>query len=540
MNLEFLQSVALSVANERSAKVVLRKIVEGLASEPNVALARIWLTAAGDICQNCSREEECRVKNRCLHLVASDGHSIQPGKVRLNRLDGNYRRFPLSTQQASSMEATGKVGFIGGTGKAVLLNDVAEHPKWLRDPEWSRREKITSFAGQPLMFRSEIVGVLAIFSRAVLSSNHLATLRAFSDNAAAAIANARAFEEIEQLHQKLELENEYLRGEVREVHAFGDIVGQGSALQKTLQQIELVAPTDTSVLILGESGAGKELIALAIHERSRRKNRSMIKVNCASIPKELFESEFFGHVKGAFTGALKDRTGRFQLADGGTLFLDEVGDIPVELQSKLLRVLQEGEFERIGEDKTRRVDVRIISATNRDLKKEVEAKRFRRDLYFRLSVFPVEVAPLRNRVEDIPLLAEHFLKQACRRLGMPALPLKQKHVLQLQGYNWPGNIRELQNVLERAVIKSGGGALQLDLPEVATEEAVTWMPKVETANNNHEIRTYEQWKEMEKANILAALRQTHWKVAGPGGAAELLGTKPTTLASRIKALGIEK
>ena len=240
-------------------------------------------------------------------------------------------------------------------------------------------------------------------------------------------------------------------------------MGQSNALQNVFQQIELVAPTDATVLINGESGTGKELIALSIHQRSRRKKNPLIKVNCASIPKELFESEFFGHVKGAFTGAIKDRTGRFQLADGGTLFLDEIGEIPLEMQSKLLRVLQEGEYERIGDEKTQKVNVRIVAATNRDLKKEVDAKRFREDLYFRLNVFPLEIAPLRNRIDDIPLLADHFLKQSCRHMGLPKLQLKKKHVNLLQNYDWPGNIRELQNVIERGVyiIKREGTAIGL-------------------------------------------------------------------------------
>ena len=230
-------------------------------------------------------------------------------------------------------------------------------------------------------------------------------------------------------------ENEYLREEVKVAHAFGDIVGESSALRKVLAQVDLVAPADTSVLILGESGTGKELVARAIHERSRRSDRPMIRVNCGSIPRELFESEFFGHVEGAFTGAVRDRAGRFQLADGGTLFLDEVGEIPLELQSKLLRVLQEGTFERIGEEKSQHVDVRIIAATNRDLKKDVEEKRFRQDLYYRLSVFPVEVAPLRERAEDIPLLAANFLSQTCRRLGLTKPRLKQRHVKHCKATN---------------------------------------------------------------------------------------------------------
>ena len=277
-----------------------------------------------------------------------------------------------------------------------------------------RKRGLSAFAGHPLEFRGEILGVLAVFSRERLGPLDFGWLRAFADQAAIAIANARAFEEIERLRRQLESENSYLREEVDEAHAFGEIIGRSPALGKLLEQIELVAPTKASVLILGESGTGKELVARAIHQRSGRSARPLVKVNCAAVPRELFESEFFGHVKGSFTGAVKDRIGRFQLADGGTLFLDEVGEIPLDLQGKLLRVLQEGQIERVGDDETRQVDVRVIAATNRDLEADVAAGRFRQDLYFRLSVFPIEVVPLRERTEDIPLLGPAFFRAAVR------------------------------------------------------------------------------------------------------------------------------
>jgi transcriptional regulator with GAF, ATPase, and Fis domain len=264
-------------------------------------------------------------------------------------------------------------------------------------------------------------------------------------------------------------------------------------------------------------------------------------VNCGAIPRELFESEFFGHVKGAFTGAVRDRIGRFALADGGTLFLDEVGEIPLELQSKLLRVLQEGQFERIGEEVSRQVDVRIIAATNRDLRKEAEENRFRQDLYFRLNVFPITVPPLRERVEDIPLLVHHFLTLACRRLNCPFLQLTQRHLQLLQSYSWPGNVRELQNVMERAVITSRGGPLRLDLVLGDTESQAKRQPSAETRESSEaDFVTEAERKREEQANILAALERTRWKIYGSGGAAELLGMKPTTLASRIKKMGIKR
>jgi transcriptional regulator with GAF, ATPase, and Fis domain len=251
-----------------------------------------------------------------------------------------------------------------------------------------------------------VLGVLAVFARGAVGTECMDWLRTIADHAAAAIATARAFERIEELKRRLELENEYLREEVTRAGAFGELVGQGPALEAVARQIDLVAPTDAAVLVLGESGTGKELVAREVHRRSKRAGRPLIKVNCAAVPRELYESEFFGHARGSFTGALRDRAGRFELADGGTLFLDEVGEIPLELQAKLLRVLQEGELERVGEERTRRVDVRLVAATNRDLRAEAEAGRFRQDLYYRLSVFPVELPPLRKRVEDIPLLAD--------------------------------------------------------------------------------------------------------------------------------------
>ena len=275
-----------------------------------------------------------------------------------------------------------------------------------------------------------------------------------------------ALEELQRLKNRLEQENDYLHEEINADQGFGDLVGRSEVLRSVVRQIEHVAPTNASVLILGESGTGKELVAREIHKRSERQHRPLIRVNCASIPKELYESEFFGHVKGAFTGALKDRAGRFELADEGTLFLDEVGEIPLELQNKLLRVLQEQQYERVGDDHTRQVDVRIIAATNRDLQQEVEAGRFRKDLYYRLNVYPIEIPPLRSRKEDIPLLASHLLALAARKFNCGQLGLTQAHAVTLQGYDWPGNVRELQNVIERAVITSRGNTLRFDLPDL--------------------------------------------------------------------------
>ena len=349
----------------------------------------------------------------------------------------------------------------------------------------------------------------------------------------------RALAENARLREELEQERDYLREEISVSMNFGRIIGRSGVLKGMLAKVDAVARTPASVLILGESGVGKELVAHAIHARSSRSQQALVKVNCASIPQELFESEFFGHVKGAFTGAVKDRVGRFQLADGGTIFLDEVGEIPLELQAKLLRVLQEDEFERVGDDVTHSVDVRIIAATNRNLEQLVVDGRFREDLFYRLSVFPVEVPPLRERREDILQLAKHFIEQTCADFGRPLMKLTRAQAKALQAYSWPGNIRELKNVIERAVILSDGSSLRFDLAPTmpATKPAV---PDTATPSEFPGILTEADMRDFQKENLLKALEQTGWRVSGGRGAAALLGVKPTTLADRIKSYGIKK
>ncbi len=343
-----------------------------------------------------------------------------------------------------------------------------------------------------------------------------------------------------RLREELERERDYLREEVSVAMNFGRIIGTSPALKHMLSQVEAVAQTPASVLILGESGVGKELVARAIHARSPRTDEPLVKVNCASIPKDLFESEFFGHVRGAFTGAHRDRVGRFQLADGGTIFLDEIGEIPLELQGKLLRVLQESEFERVGDDVTRTVDVRVIAATNRDLQELVDNGEFREDLYYRLSVFPIHVPPLRRRMEDVVQLAQHFLDKTCRDFGRKPFRLTNRQVAAIRAYDWPGNVRELKNVIERAVILSKGETLRLDLslPEIAATGEAFDEPHA-VVHDDH-VLTEKELRELHKANLLKALQKTGWRVSGKGGAAELLGLKPTTLADRIKSFGLKK
>ena len=348
----------------------------------------------------------------------------------------------------------------------------------------------------------------------------------------------RTLAENARLREELEQERDYLREEVNVAMNLGRIVGTSPVLQHMLKRVEAVAETPATVLLQGESGVGKELVAHAIHARSRRSEGPLVKVNCASIAKELFESEFFGHVKGAFTGAHRDRIGRFQLADGGTIFLDEVSEIPMELQGKLLRVLQESEFERVGDDVTRSVDVRVIAATNRDLERRIVEGHFREDLFYRLSVFPIDVPPLRDRGDDVIQLAQEFLNKSCKDFGREPMTLTRGQANKLRAYDWPGNVRELKNVIERGVILSRGNVLRLEasLPEATANRADTTSDTLAAA----EFLTEQEMRAFQKKNTIAALKQAEWRVSGPGGAADLLGVKPTTLADRVRTLGISK
>jgi len=434
----------------------------------------------------------------------------------------------------------GTGGKIVATGKQVVLRDLDKDPGELTYISWLRPEKIRGYNGVPIIYKGEVLGLIAVFSRANVPTGAEVWGRVFADHIAGAIANARAFQEIQRLKSQLEQQNAYLQEEVVEAKAFGDLVGQSAALRQIVSQIDLVAPTDASVLILGETGTGKELVAHEIHRRSKRKEKALVRVNCASIPKELYESEFFGHARGAFTGAIKDRAGRFEAAEGGTLFLDEIGEVPLELQGKLLRALQEKRYERVGEDRTRFADVRIVAATNRDLKKEVTAGRFREDLYYRLNVFPIQVVSLRERKEDVALLAQYFIKLSAKELGCPKPRLTPAGMVQLQSYDWPGNIRELRNVIERAVILARGGALEFDLPTGSEVSPAILPTRANEANPEREFFTESEMQQRERNNILAILKKSGWKIKGADGAAELLGVKPTTLLSRMKKMGLKR
>jgi transcriptional regulator with GAF, ATPase, and Fis domain len=514
----------VSMAQSRTLPEVLRSVVTNVAACKNVVVAAIWLINKGDLCETCQFRSRCPDQSRCLHHAAGDGNFVAHPQD-LAPMERAFRRFPLGVP---------KIGSVAATGEPLLLPMLSSDEDWVAESDWFRSEGAVAFAAHPLVFRGETLGVLAIFDREAISESDFAWLRVFADHAAVSIANANAFEEIEYLKARLEEENSYLREEVTAASGGGEIIGDSPALRNVLRQIDLVAASDATVLITGESGTGKELVARAIHGRSPRRDRPMVKANCAAVPEALFESEFFGHVKGAFTGALREKAGRFELADGGTLFLDEIGEIPFAMQAKLLRVLQEQEVERVGDTRSRKVNVRIVAATNRNLKDEVIAGRFREDLFYRLSVFPIENPPLRERRDDIPRLAEHFIRAAAKRLGRKPPKFSETIARQLAAQDWPGNIRELQNAIERAVILAQNG------PLIFEEQAPRTPAPAATPVSDSPLLTRAELKLRERESIAAALAQAGGKVFGPEGAAALLGMKPTTLASRIKALGLQR
>lgn len=639
---EPLLSLAATVTSDQHVESVLRNIVQGLASQPGVALTRIWLLPSADLPGPRQAPSDSPERAGYLRLAASAGTPANSPGEDWSFLQGHFSR--MSTK-------IGKVGEVAANRNPILIKDLAAQNDWIVRPEWAKREGIRSFAGHPLIFRDELLGVIGVFSRKSLVEQEFTWLGLFANQAAIAIANARAFEEVHRLERQLRqivdaipqtiavlspdgtplyvnqtlleytgltiqevmagdfrdrafhsedvarlrsdrlealsrckpFENEQrirrkdgqyrwfliqykplhdeqgrvirwcaagtdiddrvraeqrtrnenlaLREQIERDSMFEDIVGSSDALNKVLHQLRKIAASDSTVMILGETGTGKELIARAIHKWSSRAARAFIAVNCAAIPPSLIASELFGHEKGAFTGATQRRLGRFEAASGGTIFLDEVGDLPPEIQIALLRVLQEREVERVGSDKPIPVDVRVLAATHRDLEKLASDGKFRQDFLYRLNVVPIRMPSLRERAADIPLLIEYFISRFGKKTGKQFSTIDKKSLKLLQEYDWPGNIRELQNVIERAVILSDSDTFAVD--ETWLKREPSEVPRPTAALSGELLR-------QERNMIEAALSESRGRVSGPAGAAAKLGVPTRTLDSKIKRLGIDK
>jgi formate hydrogenlyase transcriptional activator len=534
-DLEFLCQVAAQVAvavdnalNSQNAQIYQQELARErdrlrLLLEVNNALVSTL-----DLHQLLSAISAClrRVMNHdyaSLALYEPDAH-----QVRLQALDFPQGKGLLQEEMAFPIEGTPS-GEVVVTRKPVIITGANLDRYKTSVSRLFIAEGLQSGCIVPLITANRVLGTLSLSSLrpSAFTQEDVDLLMRVANQVAIAIENALAYRQIAELKNQLADEKLYLEEEIRTEYTFEEIVGESAALKRVLSQVETVAPTDSSVLILGETGTGKEVIARAIHDLSPRRERTFVKVNCAAIPTGLLESELFGHEKGAFTGAIAQKVGRFELAHHGTLFLDEVGDIPLELQPKLLRVLQEKEFERLGSTRTQRVDVRVVAATNRDLTQMVEDRLFRSDLYYRLNVFPIVVPPLRERTEDIPLLVRYFAQKHARGMDRRIESIPSEEMEALTRYSWPGNVRELENLIERAVILSRGPTLHVPLPaERLSGEAPAASPvTLEAAEREH---------------ILRALRETNWVIAGPNGAAARLGLKRTTLQSRMAKLGITR
>ncbi len=534
-DLEFLRQVAAQVAvavdnalNSQNAQVYQQELARErdrlrLLLEVNNALVSTL-----DLHQLLSAISAClrRVMN---HDYASLGlYEPDAQQVRLQALDFPQSKGLLHEEMVFPLEGTPS-GEVISTRKPLIVSGANLDGYKTSVSRLFIAEGLRSGCIVPLITANRTLGTLSLSSLrpAAFTQEDVDLLMRVANQVAIAIENALAYREIAELKNKLADEKLYLEEEIRTEYTFEEIVGESPALKAVLSQVETVAATDSSVLVLGETGTGKEVIARAIHDLSPRRERTFVKVNCAAIPTGLLESELFGHEKGAFTGAIAQKVGRFELAHRGTLFLDEVGDIPLELQPKLLRVLQEKEFERLGGTRTQHVDVRVVAATNRDLTQMVEDRLFRSDLYYRLNVFPIVVPPLRERAEDIPLLVRYFAQKHARRMDRHIETIPAEEMEALTRYHWPGNVRELENLIERAVILSRGPALHVPLPEdrLSGEAPAATPVTLEAAERQH---------------ILRALRDTNWVIAGPGGAAARLGMKRTTLQSRMAKLGISR
>jgi formate hydrogenlyase transcriptional activator len=498
---------------------------------------RLLLEVNNAVVSHLNLDDLFPVVSACLRkVIQHDGsalvlHDQQTRNYRVHLLRfAKNESFIEEGEMASDCCAKGPSGIAMATRKVAVFGEEDLRKLSAESPcaQAMVAHGVKTYCSVPLLSHDRAMGTINVgrLSANIFSPEDVELLSEVAKQISIAVENAQTYRELTQLKDKLAKEKLYLEEEVRTEHNFGEIIGNSAALRKVLKEVETVAPTTSTVLIQGETGTGKELIARALHDLSPRRDRTFVKLNCAAIPTGLLESELFGHEKGAFTGAITQRIGRLELANGGTLFLDEVGDLPPDLQPKLLRALQEQEFERLGSTRTVRVDVRLVAATNRDLQQMVAEGTFRSDLFYRLNVFPVLLPPLRDRTEDIPLLVRHFTQQFAQRMGRRIESIPAEVLNALVRYPWPGNVREMQNVIERAVILSQNGRLRVDPQLLASA------PVPQELNGQLEAR--------EREAIEAALRASQGRVSGPNGAARRLGLPHSTLEFRIKKLGINK
>jgi formate hydrogenlyase transcriptional activator len=524
LDIEFIKLVAAQIAVAVEAQCYQHKI----ARERD--RSQLLLEVNNTLISNLNLSELLSAISNCLRrVIPHDAAGLALYDRAINKLRLTALDFPTDENIFVADEIIELDGTPGGrafTTRQPVISGPDAPPKSV-----ARRAGLKSGCTVPLISHDRALGILGVGSlkENAFTEDDAELLNQIGKQVGIAVENALAFREIDALKTQLEEEKLYLEEEIRTEYNFEEIIGNSPALKRVLQEVETVAATDSTVLIYGETGTGKELIAHAIHNLSQRRERTLVKVNCAAIPTGLLESEFFGHERGAFTGAIDRRIGRFELADKGTIFLDEVEDIPLELQSKLLRVLQEHEFERLGSSRTQRVDVRVVAATNTDLAELVGERKFRSDLYYRLNVFPINVPPLRERTEDIPLLVHFFANRFAQQMKKKIESVPKETMAALVSYNWPGNIRELQNLVERGVILSRGSTLEIPLTELERARRV--------ANQSNGSTTLES---VERDHILRVLSETRWVIGGPGGAAARLGMNRTTLNHRMRKLGIRR
>jgi formate hydrogenlyase transcriptional activator len=522
-----------ALKDPRDIRLVLSSVTQDLVEQAGMAVSIIWLYTTDERCPVCQASGQTGLDGGQpgIHACAQSGFQGEEAERRHHRVPAGYglpgrvmvSRAPMLLRNAdqligryrSDRSSVPELGGDGGEPEVEL--------------QWFIERGFRSGMAYPLIVQGdELVGVLGCLARRDIDEEEFAHIGILAQQAAMSIKSAQIFEENRQLRDRLLVENAYLQEELRSEVGFSEIVGESRALRRLLQEVRQVAVTDSTVLLLGETGTGKELIARAIHQLSPRKERPLIKVNCGAIAPGLVESELFGHERGAFTGALQRRVGRFELANNGTLFLDEIGELPPESQTRLLRVLQEQEFERVGGSQPIRVDVRLIAATNRDLEAEVAAGRFRADLFYRLNVFPARVPPLRERKDDIPHLVNHFIAHQRRRLGKAIQGVSREGMERLRRYSWPGNIRELQNVIERACVLASG-------PVLTVPEGLAEGPGRRPEEGGDRILTL---KEVEMRHIRRALEASGGTINGAAGAAVMLGINANTLRSRMEKLGL--